>query len=539
MAADNGLYVSAQNDIIEMQKAIIPSNTKVIVQADFHALSPYAGARRYRIKHSEASTINSTIIQDLGDIDSGDPKSLNDFVKWGFARYPADKKMLIVWSHGDSWYKKDDSKWICPDVGSESLMSIANGDLAVAFSGIPKFDILLLDACSMQSIEVATELSKVADYIIASPTEVPVSGFPYTQLLPMVKRDANSLASAIPKLYTDSYEAYGSQNPYYSPIPVTCSTISTSSLKAFNIAFKAFSAKYRNRADELFAYRNMCMELNTMNAEIDTRQFVTKIIEGSSNVDLVAGALQLKSLWDNAIVASSAIGYDDDIGTATLWYPNQAAIFSAWWQHYYKLKFADLGWLSVLNVSYGEDSIPPDNPKVELRGQHFNTLYLKLIASPDPDPLRYYIEIHDTAGTITYQIDSVYKSLQTVFEVYIRGAGYALVKAIDLSGNASEADSVAFSMADRKKDIIVSPNPVVLPGHAQIKFHSSGEGSAELYIYDLRGRLIHYEGNLNLVNGENRYQLASRDSSKAFASGIYIVKIKLGSQTLQSKFTVY
>ena len=53
--------------------------------------------------------------------------------------------------------------------------------------GIPDeyhFDFLLFDVCSMGGIECVYELRDKADYIVASPAEVLVAGFPYKNILP-------------------------------------------------------------------------------------------------------------------------------------------------------------------------------------------------------------------------------------------------------------------------------------------------------------------------------------------------------------------
>lgn len=60
-------------------------------------------------------------------------------------------------------------------------------ELIELFNSLPiKFEFILFDACLMGNIEVLYQLRNKADYIIASPTEILVAGFPYTQTIPLL-----------------------------------------------------------------------------------------------------------------------------------------------------------------------------------------------------------------------------------------------------------------------------------------------------------------------------------------------------------------
>lgn len=43
------------------------------------------------------------IVSDLGKIDSADPATILDFVRWAVATVPAQRYALIIWSHGTGW----------------------------------------------------------------------------------------------------------------------------------------------------------------------------------------------------------------------------------------------------------------------------------------------------------------------------------------------------------------------------------------------------------------------------------------------------
>ncbi|MDD4310442.1 MAG: clostripain-related cysteine peptidase, partial [Candidatus Cloacimonetes bacterium] len=199
MAADNNLAQQGRLDLNSMESVAQPAGLNLIVQADFPE-----GAYRYRITQDNSTAITSPVLSNLGTIDSGNPYTLNNFLRWGYESFPSDRTMLVIWSHGDSWYKNE-GKWICPDDSAENLISISEGDLAKAFVSIPKLDVLLFDACSMQGIEVLGEVHSYANYLIGSADLVPVNGFPYETIIPLFEGTIDSILQQIPLLYVESY----------------------------------------------------------------------------------------------------------------------------------------------------------------------------------------------------------------------------------------------------------------------------------------------------------------------------------------------
>ena len=185
MAADNNLWQNAVADVNSMESVSLPANLNLIVQTDMPADSGYPGGQRRKIRPDNSPSITSPLLESLGTIDSGDPQTLASFANWGFQKYPSQRRMLVIWGHGDNWFKADEGKWICPDEGAQSLISVSDGELKEALSGLPRLDILLFDACSMQSLEVLAEVGQAADIVIASEELVPAAGFPYQTIVPL------------------------------------------------------------------------------------------------------------------------------------------------------------------------------------------------------------------------------------------------------------------------------------------------------------------------------------------------------------------
>ena len=120
----------------------------VFFQAD-RAEGYYSGdgdwtdCRRYYISQdSNEQEVSSQVVQQLGEVDMGDPAVLSDFLMWAHQEYPAERVALILWDHGDGWSVRAKgpppdpiSHYVSWDDSSGNYLSIAGGDLRQAVRG--------------------------------------------------------------------------------------------------------------------------------------------------------------------------------------------------------------------------------------------------------------------------------------------------------------------------------------------------------------------------------------------------------------------
>jgi hypothetical protein len=136
-------------------------------------LKDWSGAKLIEIGEGTA-----TVLEDQGDINTGDPDVLAEFIAEGIRSYPAEHYSLIISDHGASW----------PGVGADG--SSGNDTLTLAElhdaigrgldgSGVGALDILGFDACLMATYEVASTLAPLADRLIASQELEPGHGWNY------------------------------------------------------------------------------------------------------------------------------------------------------------------------------------------------------------------------------------------------------------------------------------------------------------------------------------------------------------------------
>lgn len=207
MDGDNDLEVYVPHDIEELEA--VGSTDAVAVLAQIDRIDGYTtgdgdwtGTRRYRMaRHPEPGT-GSELLADLGELDMGDPQTLSDFLLWGAQTAPADRYLVVLWDHGDTWSAAaQPPPSIASDDTSGSVISIADGELAAALQPFVQehgpIDLISFDACSMASWEVAHMLSPYAEVLNAAETTVGAEGLDYAAFLTQLNADPGMEALAL------------------------------------------------------------------------------------------------------------------------------------------------------------------------------------------------------------------------------------------------------------------------------------------------------------------------------------------------------
>jgi hypothetical protein len=355
MAADNSLNESALIDIAEMQSATFSGLVNVIVQIDHRnqdAVNDYTGGERWQIFPGTKKLINQ-----LGEIDSGSSEVLADFIDWGFSNFKSHNKALVLWSHGNGWY--DLYNKFCPDKTSLTSINIPDGDLynALALAN-QSIDILIFDACNMQTIEVIAEVSQYAHYVIGSQDEIKVSGFPYQEILTGWETyiTIQELAKGIAEMFVDSYFPFsGSQNPNGAIFPISCSVANAKLLPQLMQTLTNFTHVHNMQPEVLAFVRESCVEFNDPRIDVDMYQFFSLLqanIESieSENVILVLNALFIynKAYYPHQNQLT-LIDRSHEIGFAAIWFPQHFNEYISLNSIYQNLKFQqNSNWLDFL-----------------------------------------------------------------------------------------------------------------------------------------------------------------------------------------------
>lgn len=355
MAADNSLDFQAVADIEDMMQAEFSDNINLVVQVDFSESNPTPAAYRYQIFPGLKERISF-----LGEIDSGDKNELTAFANWGFNKFPSEKQALILWSHGNSWYE-----YFCPDEESGNTeISVSAGELRQSIKNINEhLEIILFDACNMQSLEVAAEIYEYTDFIIASEGGVNSEGFPYQEFFsiwesPVSTTDlCNELGFQYHKFYSDN-EIY----------PYSCSVLQSSLFSDLIDKLTEFTTDWsENAADEIFLQsRQECIEFNDNGfvnpaLDVDVKEFFTHVHNSTQIDSLTRISADLLELTDACYIFQNTSEYptgysSDDVGSAIIWFPDAETqgFYDMRKQQYQLLQFSQTNWLDFLENSFSK-----------------------------------------------------------------------------------------------------------------------------------------------------------------------------------------
>ena len=131
---------------------------------------------------------------------------------------PADSYGLIMSSHGGGWVPADlydiyllgeSSRVNEPDAkplfyGQDDSDCMEIPDLVDALKHT-RFKYIIFDACMMANVESLYDMRNMADYIIASPTEILGAGFPYENILPLLFERTDHKLKEVCEAYMEYY----------------------------------------------------------------------------------------------------------------------------------------------------------------------------------------------------------------------------------------------------------------------------------------------------------------------------------------------
>ncbi len=231
---------------MEAQRAAVVDYLVELGQGDSETLTALAAntadsdIHKLYVENNLGATFEQTPVQELGEVDMGDPQSLVDFIEWSVQNYPADHYMLVIGSHGGGW------RGIGPDDGDgqESMLDLPEIDAALNTArqdlGLGRFDIVGFDACLMAVTDVAVMLEPHADYVLFSQEVIPSNGWEYFYSITAMQQnpdwDSFQVGSAFVDSYMDYYSGPGARTKF------GLSLVETAGLPPLLTALEDFSA---------------------------------------------------------------------------------------------------------------------------------------------------------------------------------------------------------------------------------------------------------------------------------------------------------
>ncbi len=316
----------------------------------------------------EVTDGGATVLEDMGDINTGDPQVLADFISRGISDYPADHYALVISDHGASW----------PGVGGDESSeqdslelwelneAIASG---IESAGIDKLDLLGFDACLMATYEVASTLAPLADRLLASQELEPGHGWDYGSFA-VVGENGGATVDELGSAIIAGYEAQAIE--WEDQSEITLSLTDLTQMPAIDAALGAFSEQLVARVDGVAPVvgKTLAQTLGFgKSPDPDSDSFMTDL--GILASEIGVDALDVSDEADTLVRAINDAIVDKVDGQATqgatglsIYFPPQPEYYV---QDYDEIT-TDGNWGAFLTAYYGAGESIPSGDKPESSG---------------------------------------------------------------------------------------------------------------------------------------------------------------------------
>jgi hypothetical protein len=389
LAGFNNLSSFAVKDLDEMRAVGSTDEVRIATFAKHQASS---GARRTVLMAGGVGEQPD----ELGDVDSGDPQTLLDFIRWAAKNAPADRYALVVWNHGSGWQPDDldalydqvrstrgDTGVTGRELGVRSTQQVArslfsptvkhilelptprdrgiasddgtNHSLdtielarvlaaAAADLGGP-LELLGMDACLMSNQEVAHEAAEHVRHVVASEDLEPGDGWPYTPILRRLVDDPAMDGAALGAAVVEEYvRSYGGTTE-----TVTQCAVDVARMAPFTDAVDRLATRMRavlgTRDDRNAIVAAHAASVRFDGDLVDLRSFCVNLVDGGVHDDVRDAARTLDALLDPVgyVVAEGHRGHAvAGVGGVTVYFPDPFGRVSPF---YADLRFAaDTAW---------------------------------------------------------------------------------------------------------------------------------------------------------------------------------------------------
>ncbi|MDA9854578.1 clostripain-related cysteine peptidase [bacterium] len=316
---DNNLASAAVDDINEMEGVVLPENVNVVtltdLSGDYDTSAGWTDTRQGEISpdpngyswYGDAATIVSDLTS-LGELNTGDPTTLTNFIDWSTTNHAADNYALVLWDHGGGL-----SGIAWDDTDNHDNLSMSDIKSAIdnssAFSSTNKLDLIGFDACLMQTYELGLEMASLADVMVASQELEPGDGWDYQAFLQSLADNPYASAKTLGGYIVDSYDAW------YNSSAETLSSVDLSKFQAIDDAIATFNSAAQSVSGSEWlimddaaenAWSSARHSYGRMGEDRDLGQFFEYIFENSSDNTLKTAAASVKTAIDAAVITNSS-----------------------------------------------------------------------------------------------------------------------------------------------------------------------------------------------------------------------------------------
>ena len=324
-ADDEVLEESMWFDVNEMELVGSSPQMNIVVQIDRYAGAftgdgDWTDTRRYLItQDNDLDHITSPVVESVGEVDTGNPQTLIDFVTWAVQKYPAQKYALVMSDHGGGWTGG------FSDMSTSSYSDLSIPEIGFALeqirqnTGMDKFEMLGFDACLMGQIEVFGSLYPYSNYMVASEEVEPGYGWSYAAWLQQLAQNPSvngeGLSQAIVSTYVTNDVLLSGGRASSDEIAQEESTTTLSAVEsarvpdvigAMNGFTSAITVLDQTRVAEARTYTRSYFSLfgeEVSPSFIDLGNFAEVLTTLTDETAVEQAAVQLRTAIDSAVVA--------------------------------------------------------------------------------------------------------------------------------------------------------------------------------------------------------------------------------------------
>jgi hypothetical protein len=376
MAADSDMDEVHDDDLREMMRVGSGPSLVVAVEVDRRGAFSFekeTDRKRLRSVRLVVEPNRLSMVEDLGETNTGDPQVLERFLKWGMSAFEAQRYGLVIWNHGGGVKDEDiyqrlggpmkrplfgqpklglQVRWVARDDTSRDFLDMI--ELKKALSGHRRLDFIGFDACLMSMFEVAYQLREATDYVVGSQENEPKEGWPYAEVLAHLA----SAADVPTRDVTGSLVAAYIQRMVERGERATQSAISTDCLEDVAQAIDALAQGILEAFDtiELEMRRLIPHRLQRFRDRdyVDVLHFA-RICEGFGHSGIRSSSERLRAALRRAVTANLATGEKlEEAHGLSILFPAEA-LEGQVLQMYQRLDFVRRypHWLNLIQTFYG------------------------------------------------------------------------------------------------------------------------------------------------------------------------------------------
>jgi pSer/pThr/pTyr-binding forkhead associated (FHA) protein len=328
-------------DVIAAESIGSTDEVAIVAQLDryqggFTGDGNWSTARRYYLTQGDnLDSIQSEMVVDLGEVDSGNVETLVDFAIWAINTYPAENYALILSDHGMGWF----GGYTDSDNNNMDGIYLPALESALAYivtqTGIGQLDIIGFDACLMAEVEVWAAVAPYARIGVASEESESATGWAYSgflqRLIDNAEMDAYDLSKAIVETFVieDLYYEINNFDPNYVMQDSTLSAIRLYELDAVIDALDGLVGTLENVdqakvAEARTFTRNYEGFSDTEPFFLDLQHFGEMVCFTTSNNDVCDASDQLTSSIQSAVIINRAGRNMSGSNGVTIYFPDSS-----------------------------------------------------------------------------------------------------------------------------------------------------------------------------------------------------------------------